>query len=367
MSRVASDNFAAAVLGSNEPVVTVDFWSDGEVLRSGLGPVSGQIEYDSTRPVEGHLSLVVEDSVSEGSRLSDVIHSIGVQANVRAGFRMGDLVETVSCGWFDLAETDAVDSWVYPSWSPTPFKTGSVVTVEGYDLMNVVATSPFLTPQQPAAGEDAWATIQDIVQTAGMSALDPGFEAKTIPGNLVFEWDRLDAITLIAGLWGAYPVMTADGQLTLATDSSGDSIADFGVRVNVAQWRARSKSQDLHNGVTFLGKSSAGLQLVGTAVEESGPARWGGPFGFRPLRESSDLMTTQAMVDAAAQTRLAGEISSRTVTQTVDALWNPLVEVRDQLTLQLPDRAVSGVQVSGTVLPLTGGSMQVTLRLPVEL
>lgn len=367
MSREVSENFANAVQGSNEPVVTIDFWSDGEILRSGVGPVSGQVEYDSTRDVEGHLSLVVEDSESEGSRLKDIIHSIGVQANVRVGFRMGGTVEQVSYGWFDLSETDATDSWEYPSWSPDPFKTSSVVSVEGHDFLAVVSASQFLTPYPQTVAADAWATIQDIAQTAGVSVLDPGYAAKTIPDNLVFEWDRLDAIWLIAGLWGSdvRPVMTSDGQLTLASDSSGDVVDDFGVRVNVAQWVGKSSSQDLHNGVTFLGKDANGLQLIGTAVETDGPARWGGPFGFRPLRASSDLMTTQAQVDAAAATRLLTEINSRAVTQTVDALWNPVVEVRDRLTLRLPDRDVADVQILGTVLPLTGGPMQVTLRLPV--
>ena len=367
LSRTVSDAFAAAVLGSNEPVVWADFWLNGEVIREGLGPVAGSVEYDSTRDVEAHLSLTVEDTESEGSRLSETIHAIGMKCNVRAGFNLAGTVETVSYGWFDVSEVSAVDSWEWYDWATGATKTGSVVTVEGHDYVSVLAASDFLSPQQPAASADAWATIQDLAQTAGVSVLDPGYSAKIIPTNLVFEWGRLDAIWEIAKLWDARPVMTDAGQLTLATDSSGDTIEDFGVRVNMAAWVSESSSQNLRNGVTFLGKSPEGLQLVGTATEDTGPARWGGPLGFRPLRAASDLMSTQEMVDAAAVTRLQTEISDRAVTQTVDALWNPAVEVRDRLTLKLPDRDEPDVQVLGTVLPLTGGAMQVTLRLPVKL
>lgn len=368
MSRDVSDAFAAAVLGSNEPVVWADFWLNGEVVREGLGPVAGVVEYDSTRDVEGHVAgLVVEDTVSEGSRLSETIHAIGMKCNIRAGFNLAGTVETVSYGWFDIAETKAIDSYEWYDWKTGATKTGSVVTIEALDYVAVLAASDFLAPQQPAASADAWATIQDLAQTAGLSVLDPGYAAKTIPSNLVFEWGRLDAIWAIAKLWDARPVMTDAGQLTLATDSSGDDIGDFGVRVNMAAWVSESSSQNLYNGVTFVGKSPEGLQLVGTATEDTGPARWGGPLGFRPLRAASDLMSTQAMVDAAATTRLQTEISNRAVTQTVDALWNPAVTVRDRLTLKLPDRDVPDVQVLGTSLPLTGGAMSVTLRLPVVL
>lgn len=367
MSRDVSDAFADAVLGSNEPVVWADFWLNGEVVRSGLMPVAGQVEYDSTRDVEAHLSLTVEDAESDGSRLSETIHAIGMKCNIRVGFNMAGTVETVSYGWFDISEVSAVDTWEWFDWRDGAVKTGSVVTIEGHDYVSVLAASDFLSPQQPDVGADAWATIRDLAQTAGVSVLDPGYAAKTVPSNLVFEWGRLDAIWSIAKLWDAKPVMTDNGQLTLVTDAAGDTIDNFGVRVNIAAWLSESSSQNLHNGVTFTGKSPEGLQLVGTAVETDGPAAWGGPLGFRPLRASSDLMSTQAMVDAAAKTRLATEISNRAVTQTVDALWSPVVEVRDQMVLQLPDRDVEGVQVIVTSLPLTGGPMQVSLRLPVIL
>lgn len=367
LSRDVSVAFAAAVQGSNEPVVWADFWLNGEVVREGLGPVAGSIEYDSSRPSEGHLSLTVEDSVSEGSRLSETIHAIGMKCNVRVGFELAGTVETVSYGWFDISEVSAVDSWEWFDWREGAVKTGSVVTVQGHDYVSVLAASDFLAPKQPAPSADAWETIQDLCQTAGVSVLDPGFTAKTIPTGLVFEWSRLDAIRDIAKLWDAKPVMTDNGQLTLVTDSSGDIIDDFGVKVNIAGWLSESSSQGLHNAVTFVGKSPEGLQLVGVATEDSGPARWGGALGFRPLRAASDLMSTQDMVDAAARTRLSTEISQRAVTQTVDALWSPVVEVRDRLTLKLPDRDVSDVQIVGTSLPLTGGPMSVTLRLPVVL
>lgn len=366
--REVSDLFKAAVLGSNSPVVTADVWLGGDVIRANIPIAGGQVEFDSTRDVEGRLSIVLVDAVSEGSALSQVIHAIGMRVNVRAGFDLAGNTETVSMGWYDINSVDTVSAWSWFDWREDAIKTTDVVTIEALDLSSVVVGSPFLRPQQPTAGADAWATIADLC-TGIVSVLDPGFPSMTIPASIVFEWDRFAAIKQIAALWGAVkPVMTPEGQLTLAYISdAGDVIDDFGVRINIASWQDSSNSADLHNGVTFIGQTPDGQEIVGVATEQSGLAAWGGNFGYRPLREGpNSLMTTQAMVDQAAQTRLQTEIRSRAVTQTVDALWNPAVEVRDQPHLILPDREVDS-QVLGCSLPLLGGPMQVTLRLPVTL
>jgi hypothetical protein len=366
VSRPVTPEFLAAVLGSNSPIVTLDIVVGGEVIREGLTPVSGGLDFDSTRDVESTLTVAVVDDESRGSKLSEVIHSVGTQVNVKAGFDLAGVVETVSMGWFDVENTDTDVEWLTVDWAPAPIKGRSLVTIDGLDLMSVVAKSDFLVPTQPVPGADAWGTIAGLC--AGIvSVLDPQFVAKTIPATgLTFEWSRLGAIKAIAKLWDAVPVMTELGQLTLVTDASGDVIPSFGMNINIAGWKDLTSSADLHNGVTFIGKDVNDAQLIGIATEQAGLARWDGPFGRRPLQASSDLMTTQGMVDAAARTRLATEIAGRAVVQTVDALWNPSIELRDKPQLVLPDQTVTS-RVLGYSLPLTGGAMQVTLRRPMVL
>lgn len=367
MSRDVSDLFLAAVAGSNTPVVTMDIYVGGEVIREGVSPVGGYIDFDSTRDVEATLvDVALIDDESDGSSLSEVIHAVGTQVNVKAGFDIAGSIETVSMGWYDVEETDTAVDWLSVDWNPTAIKGQSLVTLSGADLMSVVAKSDFLIPTQPVPGADAWATIAGLC--AGIvSVLDPQFAAKTIPATgLTFEWSRLAAVKAIAKLWDAVPVMTELGQLTLVTEASGDVISSFGMNINIAGWKDLTSSADLHNGVTFIGKDVNDAQLIGIATEQSGIARWDGPFGRRPLQAASDLMTTQAMVDTAAVTRLATEIAGRSVVQTVDALWNPSIELRDKPELVLPDQTVTS-KVLGYSLPLTGGAMQVTLRRPLVL
>jgi hypothetical protein len=366
MARDVSAQFVQAVLGSNNPIITVDIVNGGDVIRSGLKPVGGVIEADWSRQIETNLNgLKVVDDETNGSRLSDVIHSIGTQAIVYAGFDMAGNVETIPIGTFDIAETESIDSWQWFSWTTKALKTGSVVSMTGFDLISVVDQSDFLTPTQPTTGADAWQTIADLC-VGIVSVLDPGFTSKVIPAGLTFDWSRLSAIQAIADLWDAKAVMTSLGQLTLVTDSTGEALGDFGVKINIANWQDSTSSKDIRNGITFIGRDAKGNELIGIATEDDGLARWDGPFGRRPKQISSDVADTQAKVDAAAKTWLAREIAGRGAVQTADALWNPIVELRDLPRLVLPDSTVSS-KVLGYTLPLTGGAMSVTLRRPLVL
>lgn len=361
--RDVSDRFLAAVQGSNTPVVRAHVFKGGSLIRENNRPGGGMIDFDISRIVEGSLQgLVLVDEQGD----EEPIDTYGCQVNITAGFDLEGSTELVSLGWFAVDSVDVDDAWEWPAWGDS-YRTSRAYTVNGSDLMNVVSQSDFLSPQQPTAGADGWETIEDLC--AGIvSTLDPGFTAATIPSTgIVFAWSRLDAIKSIAkALWNASPVMTPDGQLTLATDDGGDTAPLFGAQVNIDWWRKHSDSSGVKNGVTFIGaQDAAGNPLVGYATEDSGPVRWGGDFGFRPDRITDVLMDTQAKVDAAAQTYMRTIIDRRASVQSVSALWNPAVELRDRLPLVLPD-SPSGVDavVSRIGFPLTGGSMQVDLRLP---
>lgn len=368
--RDVTERFLSAVQGSNAPLVTANIWLDGRVVREAVRVVGGQVGSSAAGIVESSLSLQFAQTVA----LADVddLHAYGMQVNVLAGFDLEGSEELVSLGWFEIKEVSVRENWVWPDWfdalsvgDQDALKLSTVYSLECEDLMSVLAGSDFLAPIQPSSGVDAWTTIRNLC--AGIvSVVDPGFAVKALPAGLVFEWSRLDAIKQIAALWdGAFPVITSDGQLTLMTEDGGDTAPALGVKLNIEMWERSSDTRGLKNAVTFLGKTADGKEIVGYATEASGAAQYGGPFGFRPARHSSDLMTTQAMVDAAAASRLTNMIARRSVSQSVSALWNPAYELRDQILLSLPNRApVLGV-VTGLTFPLLGGPMRIELRLPL--
>jgi hypothetical protein len=367
--REVSDAFLAAVGGSNTPVVYADVWYGSEIHRQGIPVAGGDVSWDSRQAVEDRCSLTLVDDKSRGSRLKSIVHAYGCRVNVRAGFALPDGEETCSLGWFDITDTDAVEDWRWYDWRDEATKVSEAVAIKAEGLMSVVDNSRLFAPFQPVPASDAWATIRDLCLDV-VSVLDPGFDAKSIPSGssaIAFDTDRLKAVRSVASLWGAKPVITDDGQLTLVLPGTGPSTPDYGIRINIDAWRNQTSSVDIYNGVAFRGKTTSGIEIWGYATEDSGPLFWGGPFGRRPAFASSDLMTTQAMVDAAAATELARLKTERSAVQKVKALWNPAQEVRDRPMLQLPDRAVQS-EVLAIKLPLTKGSMgamDVTLRLPL--
>lgn len=368
MSRDVSDGFLSAAAGSNRPVCYADVWYDSDIIREGAFIVGGKVDWEASNAVEDRLSLVLVDRDSRGSRLSDIIHSYGCRINLRAGFDIAGTPELVSLGWFDIVETDAVEEWRWFDWTADANKISEVVTIQSEGLMSLVTKSGLFAPTQPTPGSDAWAAAQDLCLDV-VSVLDPGYTAKLLPsGNsaIVFDKDRMKAIQDIAQLWGAKPVITDEGQMTFTIPGAGPVVADFGLDINVEAWRNQTSSDGLTNGVDFAGRTAEGVDLHGYATEDSGPLFWGGPLGRRPSYAASSLMSTQAEVDAAAATELERIKRDRSATQTVKALWNPALMLRDRPTLVLPDREVDS-EITRISMPLPGGQMDVTLRLPLYL
>lgn len=361
--RDVSERFVAAAAGSNKPVVTANVWRGAELLREGVEVAGGQVEFSASRAVEGHAGVVIVDP-DPGAAPVD---AFGCVVNILAGFDVAESEpEQVSLGWFEITDCTVQENWSWPRWQESGVNTGRVLSLQGVDRMSVLAVSDFLTPMQPTAGADAWQTIQDIC--AGIvSTLDPGFDPVVIPATgLVFSWSRLEAVQLVAGLFDAVPIITADGQLTLMREDAGPTGELLGAQINIGQWERESSSRGVVNGVVFTGRSPEGDELTGYATEKTGPLAWGGAFGMRPTRRHSDLMDTQQKVDAAAQTHLATLIARRSTRQVVSALWNPMWELRDRPTFRVPGTEVEA-RVDGYTLPLLGGDMSVTLGLPWRL
>lgn len=355
--RESSEEFLAQIYGSNSPVVVADFWVGGELVREAVPVIGGNVSADVTQGVEESLTLTVQDG-DVSDRVRDQIHAFGTQVNVRAGFDD----ELVSVGWFDVYNVEAQDSFIWLEDGQR--KTGAAVTVHGAGLFGVITRSPFLLPWPQVSGADAWGVVQEMTADAGVGSVDPGFPAKTIPAGLVFDESRSGAVTKIAGLWDSKPVITSSGLLTLS-DGSGDLLPDMGVRIDILTDPVRGyDTSDLVNGVVVIGKTGAGVELYGTAVEDTGLAAWGGPFGKRPKRVVNELMSTQSMVNSAARTYLANEIAKRSVVHNIQVLWNPLIELRDRVTAHLPSGPVEAV-VQAYSLPFGGGGSSVTLRVPV--
>ena len=168
-----------------------------------------------------------------------------------------------------------------------------------------------------------------------------------VPGTLVYGEGRMDAVEDLLSAIGAVYRMGPDGALEVVPSAGVGPVwtlagGEDGVLVSLV----RSLSDDgVYNAVISTGQTQDGRPLIGRAYIESGPLRWGGPFGRVPLFHRS-IATTQAGVDADARTMLANRVASGEVDLTVTCLTHP--------GLQIQDRVIVIAATTAGELPLDG-------------
>lgn len=373
--QTVSSNFLASAQGSNTPVFTADLWKDG-VLVTALPLETGSVNFDSTQNVQGSMSIVVADAdgtltpTSMGSPLSP----FGGQVNIKAGFKIGTTVETVSLGWFAINQVDIEEAWTSMTDSVTGItqlvRKGSRMTVTGADLMEKIADYKFLVPTAPTEAT-AWAEIVTLVQGVVPTAQPTytGFQdVSLVNTNLTYGEDRLEALKALAALMNAEPVMSPAGNLTLrplnpAQDST-NTAPTFGWTINLTEYKKSLSRDGVFNCVVAKGKDSSSNSLIAYSILKDGPASFYGSMGPRPVFYSSDFLTTPAAVQAWADSLLATKTTQSTQVVPVKALPNPAIELGDYVSLSIQGSSTPVTcRIIGFSFPDTG-EMSVNLSMP---
>jgi hypothetical protein len=371
--QTVSSNFLAAVQGSTRPVFYADLWKDNNLVAT-LPLESGEASFDANSDIQGAIKLTVADAdgtltpTSMGSPLTP----FGSVINVRAGFKVGAAEELVSLGWFivwDMEIEEAWKSYTDSTGSTTLIRNGSRITLTGRDLMQKVADYKFLVPTAPTQGT-AWAEIvllvSDVVGTETPSWA--GFSDVSIPSTLTYGEDRLEAVKALAAVFGAEPVMTPTGKLTLRLLNPGqvssNTAPTFGWNINVSKYRKSLSREDVFNIVVARGKNTQQLNVVAYSIQTDGPTSFYGSFGPRPVFYDTDLLNTVASIQAYADAQLSTIGQRNTQTVPITALPNPAIELGDYATLTIQG---SPSPVSCRVVGFTyksRGEMDVVLSMP---
>lgn len=372
-----------ALAGSVTPVVQVDAWYDGEQIAENLPGVSGQVTADSTRTVvtSGSLSAAAGDDSIVPTAWNAALGCYGAILHVRAGLQLpGGGTELMSLGWLRVDSYDTQEQYQPYSSGSSPAQwvpRGSQVPVQCSDLMAAVVDARFLAPEQPASLSSVLAEIQRLAQSVpGLAVADfSGYTDAAIPASITYDSGRDAAIAALANVLGRVPYANPDGALDLRVAiPMGDPVWSVSVSDTnlppVSSWSRRGDRSGFYNAVVVQGQDAAGNAIVGTATEDSGPLRYGGPFGCVPYFVNDPLATTQAAATATAQTRLAGLIAQRTVVVPVTLPPNYALEVGDVVAVEIV--AGDGTGETRTLTgpaqtiqwPLGSAAMQVGVAVP---
>jgi hypothetical protein len=369
-----SSNFLASVQGSSTPLFYADLWRDNELVATLPLEMGGnEVSLNADADVQGSVKLVVADvdGTLTPTSIGSPLTPFGSVVNVRAGFKFNNAEELVSLGWYLIWDMEIEEAW--KSYTSTDGETvlkrnGSRMTLTGRDFLQKVADYKFLVPTAPTQST-AWAEIvylvSDVVSVEAPSFLgvDP-----TIPSQLTYGEDRLDAVKQLAAVLNAEPVMTPSGKLTLRqlnpSQTSSNTAPTFGWNVNVTKYKKSLSRDGVFNIVVARGKNTQQLNVVAYAIQNDGPTSFYSSFGPRPVFYDTELLLTNAAIQAYADAQLATIAQRNTQTVPISALPNPAIELGDFASLT----------IQGTPEPLTcrvvgisykdRGEMEVQLSMP---
>lgn len=375
-------------LGGSRPGdrLAAEVWYDGELVVPDLPVSSWQVDADATRPVRRQVTLSVP---SEDGTLAPwgVDDPLGVAGSVLrlvyivGGVRAGE----VPLGEFRVTRPTVAESWrshrlvrrqdeqglsVVAEELPAQWSSSATVDVAADDPTRTAELARFLAPESVVHTGSVIDEVTRLLDGIVAVTVASGVVDGAVPASVTYERDRLQAVEALLSSIDATHRMTGDGLLEIIPSSPGEAVwdvagGDDGVLVDFGR---SMDVRDFPNVAVVEGKASDDRPLIGVARESGGPLRTGGPHGTIPEFLSSDIMDTQAKVDAAARTRLANIVAARSVVLPVTCLPHPGLQEFDVVTVTTPAGVLSGpVQTKS----LTGGPggvdpMRVGVMVPYE-
>lgn len=317
--------FEAALQGSHERTVRAEAWLAGRRIASDLPLVAAPVSGDWSRFVRRTANLTFqEDPHSIGEALGKTLARPGCEIRVWAG-----------------AVVDGSREWLPIHWglSETPTRTwpARAVTVTSPDLAQRVARHRFPHPRSRSAGmtiaQQIEALVRESIPRIRFVDESDGLGSVAVP-RVVWEQDRNDAVTKMAGSVGCETFFRPDGAWVLRRISSVLGVATHRVREGVSLVDASETTDwsSVRNHWVCRAERADGLSLVGESADtlEGSPTSIYGPLGTITAYYASSLFTTAAQCTAAAVGFRRRSQGAR-VTVDFTTLTHPGVEAGDRI------------------------------------
>ena len=376
--RVESLDLDAEIAGTTTgDRLEVHAWRDGVLVAQDLDVSSWGLGWDADRQVQGQTTITVADpdGLLAPWGMSDPLGPGGSRLQVT--WVSGLSGTRVPLGWWRIRRPDPRETWLTYNLGD-----GRAVRIAGGGSVTIQADEE--TASAVLARLDAEviraatcvAEVRRLMQDICPVVAHPDVVDGPVPGSLVYGDGRMDAVEDLLSVIDATYRMGPDGAMELVPTAGVGPVwtlagGEDGVLVSLS----RSLSDDgVYNAAISTGETPDGRPLIGRAYIRSGPLRWGGPYGKVPIFHRA-IATTQAGVDADAETLLANRIASGEVDLTVTCLTHPGLQIQDRVTviaattageLPLEGRVVGMRMTSATSDAGTTPSKTMSLRVRVS-
>ena len=225
---------------------------------------------------------------------------------------------------------------------------------------------PVATSGATAAAIATLLTGADYRITVDTSAAPSGTH-----GASLWERERTDAVLALARTIGADVRFDVEGQAVVRpapslTDQAAWQIGGGLGGAKVSSRRGTSRERT-YNAVVVTGEPPdlPPVYAVARDTSPTSPTRWGGPFGKRTRFYSSQLITSTAQAQAAADAMLARVLGvARTVE--LEALPNPGLDAGDVIRVEVEPGVWQRHLVESFTLPLGVGTVSLATRSTAE-
>jgi hypothetical protein len=352
----------AVLATSAEWRVVVSSWQGDDLRAEALPVVSGTWSADATQQVPEQLTITVPTGAyAEWIPGTDTTHPLA---------RYGQVLDVSII----VSSADGQRTWEtqigragIQGWSAAD---PGDVSVEAVGVLQRVADDRLPEPTSPSVGSTFFSEFRRLLSGGIPVDLDPAVIDRVVPGDFVWQEDRLSALYDLADAWPVQIHVDPDGALRLTAPLSPvvpAAVMTFkdgegGTIVSAPRSDTRA---DVYNAVVARANTSEpNLPTVQAHAQlTSGPMSVDGPYG--PVRRfySSPLLDSyEQCVAAANSVLLTSVLPSRTVVVTHAA--DPRVELYD------PVRAIrDGVIYDGYVvaysLPLTVADGEATTTIGI--
>lgn len=367
--RILPDGMLEAFEGSTSDArMQFNIWYDGALVAQDVSVGTWGMGWDAARQVRCQTDATVldEDGTLTPWDIDDPLGTGG--GTLQSVLIVGNM--SLPVGFQPIVDADPEETWRIVKGQTIWVPGGAHIPIKAEDVTEDILAYRFLSPESPKAGNTSIQEIQRLLAGICDVRVDSTVTDKAVPATLIYKEDRMAAVEDLVKHLGALWRITGDGQMQIHMENTSPVWSARGGSEG-ALIRVKRKLTRAGKYNAFVSRNTAadGTELQGIALEEQGPARFGGPLKYRTMYHAASLATTQEAVAADAKTVRDNRRNKATAILPIRVVLHPGLEVNDWITVRMPLPDGTEAPVTGKVLTIDWsgkGTVPVAMDITLE-